>query len=528
MDLPPLAHSEAFASDELSRRHLEANYAVTEKRNQELLGQNQELLSTIARLTSTIEKLEQRVSELAAQLGHGSNQNVVNQASTVPTENPNKKRKTIAKKSSSTQKPNEANPFANAKLHDDERITESNDPVNSQNLATPLERTTSAGSSLTLSDEHPYNEIENECDIDNIGWKLVTNKHRGANQVTPIQIEPLDNDKKAEIIAGLNEAAGFGNYKWMQKRFSTSPKLFCNNNDTKNKIKNWLTRHGVQFNTFADETNRLKAFIVRGICCGTDDENIESIKTELAAHGVQSGYEVGRFITGRQKHAEHEINILYKIIVPHQFDESVLRQIRTIGVFGVKIEKMQRTNVVQCRKCQRFAHTANQCFYAYRCVKCSETHLPGNCPRNNNTSIPVSCINCNENCLQHIGHSANQYASCAFYKQKFSTDHKKTTATRTIQTNQTHRQQQPVPTINIPTTRGNATTSSSHRPPASAGPRTTHSNGANNIAYSTPTTTTWAQVAKGNSADDKKLQMLTSIFRDLMPRLIQIGECLQS
>lgn len=140
------------------------------------------------------------------------------------------------------------------------------------------------------------------------------------------------------------------------------------------------------------------------------------ISDAIITRGIDNGYTVKRFITGSQKRSEGDINLLYRITVPYLFNEQIFRDIRTIGVFGVKIEKMKNENIVQCHNCQRYSHTARLCSFAFRCVKCCSTHPPGNRPRNN-TEIPVACINCYEHGFQHLGHSANQYNTCRFYLQ---------------------------------------------------------------------------------------------------------------
>lgn len=91
-------------------------------------------------------------------------------------------------------------------------------------------------------------------------------------------------------------------------------------------------------------------------------------------------------------------------------------KIRTNNSFGVRIEKLKNSKVIQCKRCQRFSHTATQCRFQYRCVQCITQHQPGQCPRVQNSRLPLGCINCASNKLNHRGHTANDVKKCEYFK----------------------------------------------------------------------------------------------------------------
>lgn len=87
--------------------------------------------------------------------------------------------------------------------------------------------------------------------------------------------------------------------------------------------------------------------------------------------------------------------------------------------------KLKSKSPTQCKNCQRFGHTATNCLYGYRCVKCTKTHDRGQCPRNKIIEEAkkkpnkegfiilddrVACVNCKQK-----GHPAN-HKSCPFYQ----------------------------------------------------------------------------------------------------------------
>jgi hypothetical protein len=61
----------------------------------------------------------------------------------------------------------------------------------------------------------------------------------------------------------------------------------------------------------------------------------------------------------------------------------------------------------QCKNCQLYGHVARNCGRAYRCIKCIETHLPGQC-NNINEETEATCVNCSNH------HPANS-KSCPYY-----------------------------------------------------------------------------------------------------------------
>lgn len=63
---------------------------------------------------------------------------------------------------------------------------------------------------------------------------------------------------------------------------------------------------------------------------------------------------------------------------------------------------------MQCKRCQRFGHTKNQCFRPFRCVKCGNEHPTSSCTKTPDTD--ATCANCQEK------HPAS-YKGCAKYKQ---------------------------------------------------------------------------------------------------------------
>ena len=121
---------------------------------------------------------------------------------------------------------------------------------------------------------------------------------------------------------------------------------------------------------------------------------------------------VTRLITSTSKRE----NINFPTFIVHITQDSLLSEltkIRTIYFQRIYWDNVKKEKVIQCHKCQRFGHVAVNCKLEYRCVKCNQTHTPGNCNlkrTEENTTTPY-CANCKE-----IGHPAS-YKGCPIYRE---------------------------------------------------------------------------------------------------------------
>lgn len=144
---------------------------------------------------------------------------------------------------------------------------------------------------------------------------------------------------------------------------------------------------------------------------------------------------VNRFATGHMKrNANPNAAAIYQITCDHTASDETMGAMKRIGSFSVRVEKMKRSAIIQCRRCQRFAHTATMCAHACRCVQCTNViQEVGCCPRAKNKNIPLGCVNCKAADLPHSGHTANDIRNCQFY-QKISAAKSKSSNTTPINT----------------------------------------------------------------------------------------------
>lgn len=205
------------------------------------------------------------------------------------------------------------------------------------------------------------------------------------------------------------------NYRWHQFKTGSRPRIFTENFDTKNAIMHWLCENQIEFNSYAEKGCRRRALLLRGLIHGNDATNIALIADEIQNAGLGDDIVVSRFITGHMKR-NPEINVapIYQVVVGHDTPIDSFAEIKNIGHYGVRFELMKPSAVIQCHRCQRFAHTATLCGHRFRCVKCTTDHNPGECPRTTDERVPLGCINCATAGLPQ-DHSANDLRNCGFY-----------------------------------------------------------------------------------------------------------------
>lgn len=110
------------------------------------------------------------------------------------------------------------------------------------------------------------------------------------------------------------------------------------------------------------------------------------------------------------KHAKTKVPLpmFFVDLKPNENNKSIY-QVTKMGNKIVKFEPPnKKREVPQCKKCQRFGHTQNNCGRAFRCVKCLENHPTSECKKTRD--VPAFCVNCGED------HPAN-YRGCEVYKK---------------------------------------------------------------------------------------------------------------
>lgn len=193
----------------------------------------------------------------------------------------------------------------------------------------------------------------------------------------------------------------------------TSFRVLPKDANIRKKVLLFLEQRGYHFNTYTPADEKMQTLLIKG--SEIDDENV--ILHALKQHNI-TPFKVQRFSTGYMR-ANNKTSNFWQVTLQPNTDIKHVLEVRYIQEWAIKWEFLKKQTVIQCKRCQRFDHSAGNCSLPYRCVKCTNNHAPGECPMNlsENTSKP-KCINCNGE------HAANNASACPKFKKAIETKKK--------------------------------------------------------------------------------------------------------
>lgn len=246
----------------------------------------------------------------------------------------------------------------------------------------------------------------------------VTGAVKSVAKPMPLQLGVTDRAAISQIVDLLINTFEEGDFDFVQLKGGSPPRIFPKSSIIKAQIMQLFQANNIEFNSYSEKGDKHQSYIVRGLNYGDDAANISHIRRALADIGILSATECGRFLTGHMKRAENaNTTVLYRFTLSPGADVVSLSQIKSINGFRVIIEKMRKSIVIQCHRCQRFQHTAKSCAFEFRCVQCVTKHGWGVCPRTVNKKLPLQCCNCVGAGFKNVNHTANNLHVCGYFKQ---------------------------------------------------------------------------------------------------------------
>lgn len=183
--------------------------------------------------------------------------------------------------------------------------------------------------------------------------------------------------------------------------------LQIDNLDNFKQIKDLLVKCNTKFYTYTDNLEKPKTVLLKGL---NNSYNENEVLDELRSQSID-GIEfqkVLRFSTYKSKQESKILPILVVQLSPESQINN-LKKIKYLFHQAISWDKLMRRDVIQCKRCQRLGHAAANCNLPYRCVKCNNNHIPGECSYPPDTQMDkkkLFCVNCNE-----FGHPAS-YRGC--------------------------------------------------------------------------------------------------------------------
>lgn len=178
--------------------------------------------------------------------------------------------------------------------------------------------------------------------------------------------------------------------------------IYSNNLNSYKIIIEILKNSNTNFYTFTPKEEKKTTLVLKGLDASYNENEVLEILKSFKNDKIEF-VSINRLKTKRS--AENNI-ILPHFIVQATAGSSINEIRKTITSIDNTIiywENLNKRDVLQCVRCQRFSHSAVNCNMDYRCVKCGESHTPGECKIT--TSDDKSMLFCTL-CKQH-GHPAS-------------------------------------------------------------------------------------------------------------------------
>lgn len=212
----------------------------------------------------------------------------------------------------------------------------------------------------------------------------------------------------------------------------TKMRIIPRTSDVRTKVLDYLNTQQIKYNTYTPADEKMQNILLKG----TEINSSAVIEETLIRNGI-TPHRIQRLETGYMRKNNIKSNIWQIVLLP-KTDMKEVTKIRYIAEWSVKWEIMRKPPITQCRRCQRFNHSASNCTLQYRCVKCPETHKPGDCPldKSNNKTKPY-CVNCKGE------HTANNAKMCPTFQKEIKIRETKKDTSAKKKTNQTNDNEKP-------------------------------------------------------------------------------------
>lgn len=131
---------------------------------------------------------------------------------------------------------------------------------------------------------------------------------------------------------------------------------------------------------------------------------------EIKAELMELGHEVENIINFINKETQIKKNLFFIDLKRNDNNSKIFEIKRFMNSVLVFEEPHKKRELPQCKRCQCYGHTRNQCTRPYRCVKCAGDHDYRSCLKQKSDGTPAKCVLCNGS------HPAN-YKGCTVYQE---------------------------------------------------------------------------------------------------------------
>jgi hypothetical protein len=180
-------------------------------------------------------------------------------------------------------------------------------------------------------------------------------------------------------------------------------KISTNSVETYKKIIELMRKNNLIGHTFSKKDERAYRVVLKNLHFSTP---VTLIKEEIERNGHRIR---GEIVNVKHRFTKEPLSMFFINLEPSENNKEIF-ELKYISNCVVTFEPPRKQNdIVQCKRCQQYGHTKNNCMRPYRCVKCAQAHNTSDCPKTDRNT-PATCALCFGN------HPAN-YKGCQVYKE---------------------------------------------------------------------------------------------------------------
>lgn len=243
-----------------------------------------------------------------------------------------------------------------------------------------------------------------------------------ANEKT---VKPVFVKTNIQVMKNILQTVSFASRPLLKVRGNNSSQVLCFNVDDKLKLINKIKSEKIGYHTFTDPVNKPTYFILKGFYQASCEETLAALQSSKVP-----AIKVTDFI-------RNDSYVMYLVHFEKNVNINILNHShKHVDGIVVKWDIMRKSSkkVTQCFHCQSWGHSATNCGYEPRCVKCSESHEKGACSRTSREGDP-KCCNCG-------GPHSSNHRNCPAYQK-----HMEMIKTRSKRPSPTIERRAPVPAI---------------------------------------------------------------------------------
>lgn len=185
-------------------------------------------------------------------------------------------------------------------------------------------------------------------------------------------------------------------------------KLYVKDALVHSEMMSLLRKNDIESYSYTPKELRKTSFVLRGLYHNTE---LDLIKEEIDRVVPNTVETVSKFVTNYSRKNKIDTGLFLVTLLSGRTHREI---ISTKYILNQKItweSPKANSKAVQCFRCQQWGHLSRNCNRKFACVKCDDSHGPGECKLEVRSDSVPYCVNC-----KLEGHTSN-YRGCPAYKK---------------------------------------------------------------------------------------------------------------